>query len=63
MQEVSTFWSFMVISGFFGWVSCAFGLIFRAYDAEDNFYPKRALVWGLLIVAFYALWVVGLMKA
>ena len=62
-NEISTFWSVIVEIGFVGWLGCAVGFIFRAIDEENRLHPRRAAVWGGLIVFFYALWVVGLVKA
>ncbi|RME02005.1 MAG: hypothetical protein D6812_07035 [Deltaproteobacteria bacterium] len=57
-------WSIMVEIGFFGWVGGTIGFILRAMGGKgEAFSPRRAVVWGSIVVAGYALWVVGLMKA
>lgn len=61
--EISTFWSLVVIIGFFGWIGSAFAFIFKAIDAENRLVKRNALIWGVLIVVFYALWVAGLTNA
>ncbi len=63
MQEVSTFWAIVLEIGFIGWIASTIAFIFKAWDKEDRFKPKIALRWGITIVIFYAVWVVGMMKA
>jgi hypothetical protein len=63
MLEVNTFWAFVLEIGFVGWLLSAVLFIFKAWDEEDNFYPRKAALWGVILVVFYAIWVVGLMRA
>ena len=56
-------WAIICEAGFVGWVGCTFGFIFRAFGEDDAFYTKRALFWGGLVVVFYAIWVLGMLKA
>ncbi len=56
-------WAIVCELGFFGWVGCTIGFIFRAFGDDDTFHGRRALFWGVLVVLFYALWVLGMMKA
>lgn len=63
MNEVSTAWAIVLEIGFIGWVASTIAFIFKAFDKEDNFIPKQALKWGIIIVIFYALWITGMMKA
>jgi hypothetical protein len=62
-NEISTFWSVIVEIGFIGWLGCAVGFIFRAIDDQNRLNKRSAAIWGSLIVLFYALWVLGLVKA
>ena len=61
--EISTFWSIVVEIGFFGWIACAFTFIFKAIDEDNRLVKRSALLWGALIVLFYAIWVTGLVNA
>jgi tetratricopeptide (TPR) repeat protein len=57
------FWSIFLEVGFIGWIGCAIGFIFRVFTGEKGFDVRRALLWGGLIIIFYALWIVGMMRA
>lgn len=57
------FWSIFLEIGFLGWVGSAVGFIFLVFTGEKGFDQRRALLWGGLIIAFYALWIVGMMMA
>ncbi|MCK5504490.1 MAG: hypothetical protein KAJ10_04980 [Thermodesulfovibrionia bacterium] len=56
-------WALACELGFLGWVGCTIGFIFRAFGDNDAFYGRRALFWGGLVVIFYALWVLGMVRA
>lgn len=60
---VNQFWALICEAGFFGWVGCTIGFIFRAFGPDDTFFGRRAAFWGSLVVVFYGLWVLGMMKA
>lgn len=60
---VNEFWAFVCEAGFFGWVGCTLAFIFRAFGADDSFHGRRGAFWGCLVVVFYGLWVLGMMKA
>lgn len=61
--EVSTFWSLIVVLGFFGWIGSTIALIFKGIDDNSRLVKRKALFWGIMIVACYALWVAGLVNA
>ena len=56
-------WAIACEVGFFGWVGCTIGFIFRSFGEDDSFCGKRGLFWGGLVVVFYALWVLGMARA
>ena len=56
-------WSIICEAGFIGWIACTFGFILFVFTGEKGFRPRRAVVWGSLIVAFYALWIAGMLRA
>ena len=63
-EAPDVFWSLVVELGFFGWVGGTIGFILRVlHGTRETFSARRAIFWGGLVVAGYALWVVGLMKA
>ncbi|MBN1297406.1 hypothetical protein JXA80_11545 [bacterium] len=59
-HEVSTLGSLMVEIGFFGWIGCTLALIFKGFTEDNELVPRRALLWGILIVVFYGMWIAGL---
>ena len=61
--EPDYFWSIICEAGFVGWIGCTIAFIFFVFTGERGFRSRRAYLWGGLIVLFYALWVVGMMKA
>jgi len=56
-------WAILAEIGFFGWVGSAIGFIFRAYRDAGRLSGRAAIRWGLAIIAFYALWTLGLSRA
>ena len=61
--EPDVFWSMVVEVGFLGWIGCAIGFILRVFIGEKGFNAKRAVFWGGLIIFFYALWIVAMLRA
>jgi len=59
----NVFWSVVCEIGFVCWIGCSIGFILRVFIGKKGFNPKRAFNWGILIIFFYALWVVGMLKA
>jgi hypothetical protein len=56
-------WSILVEVGFLGWVGTTVGLIWYVTDEAGNFARRRGLLWGSLIVVFFALWLLGMRLA
>lgn len=59
-MEPSVGWTIVLLIGFFGWIGSTVGFIFQGITRENRLNKKRALMWGLLIVVFYAMWIAGL---
>ncbi|MBN1879835.1 hypothetical protein JW823_06965 [bacterium] len=59
-HEVSLIGSLMVQIGFFGWIGSTIGLIFKGFTDDNELISRKAFFWGLLIVIFYAIWIIGL---
>jgi hypothetical protein len=57
------FWSMMVEVGFLGWIGCAIGFILRVFIGKKGFNSKRAFFWGVLIILFYTVWIVAMLRA
>ena len=61
--EPDVFWSMIVEVGFLGWIGCTIGFILRVFIGEKGFNSKRAVFWGVLILFFYTLWIVAMLRA
>ena len=58
-------WTLMLIVGLLGWIGTAIGLIispFRA-DPEKGIFNFSTLKWIVLWASFFAIWILGMMKA
>jgi hypothetical protein len=61
--EPDVFWSVLLEIGFLGWIGCSIAFIFRAFSGQKGFNVKAALGWGIFVIFFYALWIVGMLQA
>jgi len=61
--EPDYFWSIGCELGFLGWIGCTVGFICFVFVGQRGFHARRAVVWGALIVLFYAVWIVGMLRA
>jgi hypothetical protein len=61
--EPDVFWSVLLEIGFLGWVGCTIAFIVRAFSGHKGFNVKQALGWGIFVILFYALWIIGMLKA
>jgi len=59
----NVFWTIVLEIGFLGWIGCAIGFILRVFTGEKGVVRRRALLWGGMVIVFYALWIVGMMRA
>ncbi len=58
------FWSIILEIGFLGWVSGVLIFIWRAFrEGSTQIILKRGILWGTVIIVFYALWIIGMAKA
>ena len=58
------FWTVILEIGFFGWVGSLFGFIFREWGPkEGSTHFFRPFTWLGLGGAFFAMWIIGMMKA
>ncbi len=58
-----TFWTLIVLLGFFGWVGGMIGWIWKGFDREGKMYWRSSFPWLLGVVTCFSLWIVGLLKA
>lgn len=58
------FWTVILEIGFWGWVGSLFGIIFRKWGPKDGqANPIGPLAWVGLCIVFFAVWIIGMMKA
>ena len=58
------FWSVILVVGFLGWVSAVLFFIWKGFrDGGTEVIAKRGLFVGTIVIFFYALWIIGMMKA
>lgn len=58
------FWSVILVLGFLGWVGGVLLFIWKGFrDGGMEVFAKRGLFIGTITVFFYALWIIGMMKA
>lgn len=55
--------AFLTVVSFLGWVGFTILFIFRAFGSHGEFYPKVAIKIGIVIMFFYGLWIIGMLKA
>jgi hypothetical protein len=55
--------AFLASISFIGWVSATIFFIFKSFNEKGEFYPRKALSIGLIIICFYVLWIIGMLKA
>jgi hypothetical protein len=56
-------WSIMVTIGFLGWIGSTIGLILQAFRGEKRTKIKPTLFWVILIITFYSLWIISMLRA
>jgi len=64
-KPISTFWRIIVAIGFLGWIGSTLGLIIFAWkdDQRATFLNSRGWRWGSTALIFFALWIIGMVKA
>jgi hypothetical protein len=64
-KRVSTFWRIIVEIGFLGWIGSTLGFIIFACedDRKATFLTPRGLRWSSIALIFFALWIIGMVKA
>lgn len=56
-------WSIFLEIGFVGWITCTILFILKVFTGEKGFEGRKALFWGPFIILFYAMWIIGMLKA
>ena len=61
----NTLWSIAVVVGFLGWIGSVIGLVLCACKGDRRLHLSKspALLWTGITLSFFALWIVGMIKA
>ena len=61
----SVFWTIVLEVGFIGWIGSAIGFLMLSLRGGQTVRLRSApaIFWGLMVVAFYALWIIGMLRA
>jgi hypothetical protein len=56
-------WGIITVVGVWGWILSVVGFIVRSFQGGGRFNCRSAMIWGGCFIFFYALWVVGMLRA
>lgn len=55
--------AFLTVVSFLGWVIATIFFIFKAFNEKGEFFAKKAIKIGIIIIIFYAFWIIGMLNA
>jgi hypothetical protein len=63
--EPDVFWTLILEAGLVGWIGSVIGfLMLSLKDGQTiRFRSGTAIFWGIMVIVFYAMWIVGMMRA
>jgi hypothetical protein len=63
--EPDVFWTLILEVGLFGWIGSAIGFLMHGLTKgrTPELRSRPAMFWGIMIIIFYTLWIVGMVKA
>lgn len=56
-------WAIVAVCGFWGWVLTTIGFIFKAFPRQRQFAPIPGTFWGMGLVLFFCVWLIGMLNA
>jgi hypothetical protein len=64
-SEPNVFWTIILEVGLIGWIGSVIGFLMLSLISGQTvrFRSGTAIFWGILVIAFYAMWIVGMMRA
>jgi len=64
-SEPDLFWTLILEVGFFGWIGSVIGLLMLGMTDGETlmFRPRPAILWGMMVVIFYIMWILGMMRS
>jgi len=60
---MSTLWSFVCVAALWSFVFCTVFFILKGFPARGVFDGRSSWKWGAAMVASFALWIVGMIRA
>jgi len=63
--EPDIFWTLILEVGFFGWIGSVIGFLMLGLTEGQTpkLKSKPAILWGIMVLIFYTLWIIGMMRA
>ncbi|MBW1740165.1 MAG: hypothetical protein JRJ42_03400 [Deltaproteobacteria bacterium] len=63
--EPDIFWTLILEVGFLGWIGSVIGFLMHALTRGDppQLKSRPAILWGIMVIIFYTLWIIGMMRA
>lgn len=59
---MNVFWGVVTEIGFWGWCLATVGFLLTAFPARFVFSRTQATRWGIPLLLFYVVWVVGMLN-
>ena len=60
---MNTAWSIVAQAGFWGWLLGTVGFILTVFPQRGSFRGASAFRWGIPLLLFYVVWVVGMLNS
>jgi len=60
---MNTAWSLVAQAGFWGWLLVTVGFILTVFPHRGTFCGAKAFRWGIPLLLFYLVWVVGMLRS
>jgi hypothetical protein len=63
--EPDIFWTLVLEIGFLGWIGCVIGFLIHSLTEGQTprLKSKPAILWGVMVLFFFTVWIVGMMRA
>ena len=63
--EPDIFWTLVLEIGFLGWIGCVIGFLIHSLTEGQTprLRSRPAILWGVMVLIFFTVWIVGMMRA
>ncbi|UCG81324.1 MAG: hypothetical protein JSV60_03345 [Desulfobacterales bacterium] len=62
VPEPDVFWTLILEVGLFGWIGSAIGFLMHGLT-QGKLRSRPAILWATMVIIFYTLWIIGMVKA